>query len=153
MPPDTKIKLVSTETPNQVIFDPHTKRSQFWSPHWNQLNSNRPHWNNVYFDEPHNNRVNFDATTKTKLFSGSVTLRVIHTSTCSLLYSSNVCDIVTSTQLALVLTFPYYSKTPKILRKYILRTNFFLLHRILRSIHYYVWYWLPDFVTFHSTFT
>ena len=28
-PPDTKIKLISIQTPNQVIFDPHTKPSQF----------------------------------------------------------------------------------------------------------------------------
>ena len=152
MPPDTKIKLVSTQTPNQFIFDPHTKRSQFWSPNWNQLNADPPHWKNVYFDQPHNNQVNFDANTKTMSFSGSVTSRVTYTSTYSC-YTAAMRMIVTSTQLALVLTFPYYSKTPKILRKYILRTNFFLLHRILRSIHYYVWYWLPDFVTFHSTFT
>ena len=33
MPPDTSTKLISIQTLNQVIFDPHTKASQFWSLH------------------------------------------------------------------------------------------------------------------------
>ena len=82
MPPDTKTKLISIQTLNQVIFDPHTKPSQFWSLHWNQVNSDPPHWNHVYFDHPHN-QVNFDANTKTMSFSGRVTWRDIYTSKCS----------------------------------------------------------------------
>ena len=62
--PDTKIKLIRIQTPNHVIFDPHTERSQFWSPHWNQVNSDPPHWNHVYIDHPHN-KVDFDTNTKT----------------------------------------------------------------------------------------
>ena len=53
MPPDTKTKLISIQTLNQVIFDPHTKPSQFWSLLWNQVNSDTPRWNHVYFDHPH----------------------------------------------------------------------------------------------------
>ena len=53
---DTKTKLISIHTLNQVIFDPHTKPSQLWSLHWNQVESDPPHWNHVYFDHPHDNK-------------------------------------------------------------------------------------------------
>ena len=98
MPPDTKTNLISIQTLNQVIFDPPTKASQLWSLHWNQVNSDPPYWNHFYFDRPHN-QVNFDANTKTMSFSGRFTLRVIHTSTCFLWYSSNTrtYNIFTST--------------------------------------------------------
>ena len=83
MSPDTKTKLISMQALNQVILDPRTKPSQLWSLQWNQVNSDPPHWNHGYFDHPHNNQVNFDANTKTMWFVGRVTLRFIHTSTCS----------------------------------------------------------------------
>ena len=47
LPPDTKTKLISIHTPNQLVLDPHTKPSQFWSLHWNQVNPDHPHWNQV----------------------------------------------------------------------------------------------------------
>ena len=83
MPPETQTKLISIQTLERVIFDPHTKPSQLWSLLCNQVNPDPPHWNYVYFDHPHNNQVNFDANTKTMWLSGHVTLRAMHTSTCS----------------------------------------------------------------------
>ena len=106
------------QTLNQLIFDPLTKPSQLWSLHWSYVNSDPPHRNHVHFDHPHNNHVNFDANTKTMSFSGRVALSVVHTSTCS-------CDTAAiriynyEYQLAIFLRFPFFSKTPKILRQYI----------------------------------
>ena len=80
MPPDTKTKLISIQTLNQVIFDPHTKPGQLWSQHWNQVNSDLPHWNHVYFDHPCIYQVNFECQ---QSFSGRGTLRVMNTSTWS----------------------------------------------------------------------
>ena len=84
--------LHSPRHENQVHFDSDFKQNPFRPPHKtksimiptlksSQLRS--PTLNHVYFDHPHNNQVNFDANTKTMSFSARVTLRVIHTSTCS----------------------------------------------------------------------
>ena len=43
MPPDTKTKLISIQTLNQVTFDPPTKLGQLLSLHQNQVNSDPPH--------------------------------------------------------------------------------------------------------------
>ena len=80
MPPDTKTKLISIQTLNQIIFDPHTKPSQLWSQHWNQVNSDPPHWNNVYFDHPCIYQVHFECEHS---FSGRGTLRVMKSRTWS----------------------------------------------------------------------
>ena len=45
MPFDTEIAFILIQTPNQIIFEPHTKPSQSWSLHWNQVNFAPPHWN------------------------------------------------------------------------------------------------------------
>ena len=77
---------------NQVHLDPDSEPGHFQLPYKtkpimipalksSQLRS--PTQNHVYFDHPHNNQLNFDTNTKTMSFSGRVTLRVIHTSTCS----------------------------------------------------------------------
>ena len=91
---DTKTKLISIHTLNQVIFDPHTKPSQLWSLHWNQVKSDPPHWNHVYFDHPHDNQVIFDANTKSMSFSGRYfcVLYILQ----YMCYSINTYNIVTS---------------------------------------------------------
>ena len=61
----TKNKLPSILTLNQVIFDLHSKPSQFRSLHWNDFNADGPHWYQVQFDHPPNKLVNFDAITRT----------------------------------------------------------------------------------------
>ena len=94
--PDTKTKLISIQTLKQVIFDPRTKPSHFWSLHWNQVNSDPPHWNYVYFDHPHDNQVNFDANNKTMPFSGHVTSRLIP-QYMFFWYNSNTRNIITTT--------------------------------------------------------
>ena len=129
MPPDTKTKSISIHTLNEVIFDPHTKPTQFWSPHWNQVNSDPPHWNYVDFDHPQNNQVNFDANTKTISSSGRVTLRVMHTSirSCDTAAIRTRYNVITSTN-------SYYSwrfHTTVKPRKYFVCTVFwFLLHGV-----------------------
>ena len=45
---DTKTKSILTQAHNQVIFDSHTKPSQFRNLHWNQVNSDPPHRNQVF---------------------------------------------------------------------------------------------------------
>ena len=47
MPLDTENKSISIETLNHVIFDPHTKTSQFWSLRSNQVNSDPVRWNHI----------------------------------------------------------------------------------------------------------
>ena len=89
MPPDTKTKLISIQTPNQVIFDPHTNPSQFWSLYWNQVNPEPSHLNHVYVDHPSNHQVNVDASTKTYHFRAVAWPGL--TTTC-LLYTSDAAD-------------------------------------------------------------
>ena len=115
MPPDTKTKCISIQIPNQVIFDPHTQPSQFWSPHWNQVNFDSLHWNQDNSDPPHNNQVNFNANTKSMSFSGSMTLRVIHMIQHMFLWcSSNTYNIVTSINSCYSLRFHTTVKPRKI---------------------------------------
>ena len=68
IPPNKKNNFISTQTLNQVIFDPHTKPSQFRSHHWNQVNFD-PHSNMKSISMPrHKNRVNFDPDTNQDIF-------------------------------------------------------------------------------------
>ena len=100
---------MAPETKTWVIFDPHTKPSQFLSRHWNQVISDLPHWNHVYFDHPynnqikfdhlHNNRVNFDANTKNRVILGQCYFACYTYQQYMFLWysSSNTYNIVTST--------------------------------------------------------
>ena len=60
-------------------------------------------------------------------------------------YRSNTYNIITSTNSQNSWRCHNYSKNPIFLRKF---PSIFLLRGI---IHDYVWYWWPDFVTFHSS--
>ena len=145
---DTKTELISIHPLNQVIFDRHTRPSQFRTLHWLQVNSDPPHWNQVYSDHPHNDQVNFDANTKAMSFSGRVTLRVIHTITYS-------CDtaamriIYLRVPIRIILDVSVLTTVKP--RKYC--GSIYIPHFATWYTTTYVWYWWPDFVTFHSSFT
>ena len=66
------------QTLNEVIFDPHTKPSQFRSLHCYEVNFDPPHRNEVYHDYLHNNNGNFDVSTKTMSFLAGVILCYVH---------------------------------------------------------------------------
>ena len=125
--PDTKTKLISIQTLNQAILDPHTKPSQLRSLHWNHVNSDPPHWNQVYFDHPHLTKSISMWTPKPCHFRPLLfcVLHIrAHVPVIQQLYVSHKYEH----QLVVFFTCPYYSsRTPKILCKYLYHI-YILLH-------------------------
>ena len=70
MPPDTRPRLLSTQTLNQVIFDPHTKFSVDYDPNTEIKPNSISHTeiNSTWTTYIHKNQVNFHAHAKNMRF-------------------------------------------------------------------------------------
>ena len=124
MPPETKTKLISILTPNQVIFDLLNKPGQFRSHPWNEVVSGPSRWHQVYFDHTRNNQVNSDVHTKIPCHFRPVLFCVLHirvqVPVTPQHYASHICD-----HHLVFLTCPHDSKTSKVLLKYIYHLKYF----------------------------
>ena len=110
--PDTKTNLISTQTLNQAIFDPHTRPSQLWSLHCEIKLTPIPQ-----------TEIRSISTTRTTKSISMLTLKSCHFPAVFecytyqymfLWYSSNAYNIITSiNSYLLFLTSPYYSKPQK----------------------------------------
>ena len=136
MPPDTKTKVLSIQT----LIYPHIKPSQLRSPTLKSRQFRPPTQQLSQFRCQHWNHVIFGA-----CYFACYTYQYMFLWYSSITRTYNIIVYL----LVLFLTFPYYSKTPKTLRKY---TNTVFYFDTWYT-HQYVWCWWPDFDTFYSSCT
>ena len=103
--PNTKIKIISIQTLNHVIFDSHTKPSQFWSLHWDQVNSD-PHTEITSISTTHTTKSISMPTLKPCHFR-AVLLCVLYVPVHVLVIQQQYVQYSYGYQLVLLLTFPY----------------------------------------------
>ena len=119
MPPDAKTKLISIQTRNQDIL-------YFWPLHKTK-SLPMPALKSSLFRPPHTTTKSISMPTLKQTIFRSVFLCVLYIPSHVVIQQQHVTyNVTTRTNSSLSLTFPYYSKTSKVLRRYFERSEFLI---------------------------